>query len=63
MPKEELKRIDIGDLTEAVTLAVQRAIASRKAIDPINPFHNPRIICGLIIEPHGPYEIPTNKPD
>jgi hypothetical protein len=46
----EAKRIDIGDLTEAVTVAVQRAIATHK-LAANNPFRNPRIICGLIIEP------------
>lgn len=48
---EQIKRIDIGDLTEAVTTAVQRSLATQKP-DPL--WRNPRIICGLIIEPTFP---------
>ena len=60
MPKEEPKRIDIGDLTEAVTVAVQRAIQSnvRQAN---NPWNHPRIICGLILEPRDWSQIPTQQ--
>ena len=60
MPKEEIKRIDIGDLTEAVTVAVQRAIKSNVR-DVNDPWHHPRIICGLILEPHQWFEVPTQQ--
>jgi len=48
---EQIKRIDLGDLTEAVTTAVHRSLAAQKT-DPI--WRNPRIICGLIFEPNFP---------
>lgn len=48
---ERIKRIEIGDLTEVVTSAVNRALASSP--DPV-PWRNPRIIIGLIYEPNYP---------
>ena len=48
---EQIKRIEIGDLAEAVTTAVNRALLSNP--DPV-PWRNPRIIIGLIYEPHYP---------
>jgi hypothetical protein len=50
MPKEKVKRIEIGDLAESVTLGVQRAIAASK-LAPDHPHWPPRIICGFILEP------------
>ena len=50
MPKQEPKRIEIGDLAESVTLGVQRALEASKA-SPNNPFPHPRIILGIILEP------------
>jgi len=46
VPKQ-IQRIDIGDLTEAVTTAVQRALQAQKG----DLFRNPRIIVGFILEP------------
>ena len=50
MPRQETKRIEIGDLTESVTLAVQRALEASKA-GPGSPLRRARIICGIILEP------------
>jgi hypothetical protein len=49
MPNPQIKQIDVGDLTESVTSAVQRVIASQG--DPPLWIRPPRIICGLIIDP------------
>jgi hypothetical protein len=47
MPQEpEIQKIDIGDLTQNVTAAVQRAIEGQTARAPFG-----RIIIGLIFEP------------
>jgi hypothetical protein len=45
-------KIDLADLTEAVTASVRRALEARAAT-PTTPasFRNPRIIIGLILEP------------
>lgn len=45
-------RVDLADLTEAVTASVRRAIEERK-LSPETPavFRNPRIIVGVIVEP------------
>ena len=48
---EQIKRIEIGDLAEAVTTAVNRALESSP--NP-SPWRYPRIIIGLIYEPHYP---------
>jgi len=61
MPKEELekiKRVDIGDLTESIATAVQRVIEAGR-LDRKNPFSNPRIICGFILEPQLPFQVPS----
>jgi hypothetical protein len=51
MPEpQQIKRIDIGELTENVTIAVQRALEAQKAGSQ-GLFRNPRIIVGFIIEP------------
>ena len=47
---EQIKRIDIGDLTEAVTAAVNRAVQAQKT----PAFLNRRILIGLVIEPTFP---------
>lgn len=47
---EQIKRIDIGDLTEAVTTAVHRAVEAQKQ----SLWKNPRIVIGIWIEPHYP---------
>ena len=52
MPEPQIKRIEIGELTEAVTTAVNRALASTP--EPIPWRRNPRIIIGLIYEPNYP---------
>jgi hypothetical protein len=44
---EEIKRIDIGDLTEAVTTAVHRALEAQKTS---RLWTNPRIIIGFVID-------------
>lgn len=44
-------RIDLGHLTETVTAAIQRALAQHKGAALIR---NPRIIVGIIAEPHIP---------
>jgi hypothetical protein len=48
MPQEpeNIQKIDIGDLTQNVTAAVQRAIEGQTARPPFG-----RIIIGLIFEP------------
>ena len=52
---EQIKRIEIGDLTEAVTSAVNRALQAQKSDEPVpSPWRYPRIIIGLIYEPHYP---------
>ena len=45
-------KVDLGDLTEAVTASVRNALEERAAT-PTTPqvFRNPRIIIGIIIEP------------
>jgi hypothetical protein len=60
MPKEEAKRIEIGDLAEQVTLGVQRALEASKA-SPNKPFPHPRIICGIILEPSA--VVPAIRPE
>ena len=48
MPEpQQIKRIDIGDLTENVTIAVHRALEAQKAAPLIK---NPRLIIGIIID-------------
>ncbi len=44
---EQIKRIDIGDLTEAVTTAVHRALEAQKTS---RLWPNPRIIIGFVID-------------
>jgi hypothetical protein len=45
-------KIDLSDLTEAVTGAVRRAIEARQVTEGTpEVFHNPRIIVGFILEP------------
>lgn len=44
----QVQKIDIGDLTENVTMAVQRALATKGAAT-VNPFR--RIIIGIILDP------------
>jgi len=48
MPERQIKQIDIGDLAENVTTAVQRALEAQKGS---GLWRNPRIICGFILEP------------
>jgi hypothetical protein len=45
-------RVDLGQLTEAVTASVRSALEERPAT-PSTPqvFRNPRVIIGIIIEP------------
>jgi hypothetical protein len=43
---EEIKKIDVGDLTQNVTAAVQRTLEARTG-----PTAFGRIIIGIIIEP------------
>jgi hypothetical protein len=46
-------KIDLSDLTEAVTGAVRRAIEDRQVTEGTpEVFHNPRIIIGIIFEPN-----------
>jgi hypothetical protein len=49
MSNEPIKPIDIGDLTESVTSAVQRVLASQK--ENALFVRPPRLICGIIFEP------------
>ena len=46
-------RVELGNLTSEVTRAVQSALEHRAA-GPNTPavFRNPRIIIGLVLEPH-----------
>lgn len=45
-------RVDLGQLTEAVTEAVRNALESRPATSNTPPvFRNPHIIIGIIIDP------------
>ena len=45
-------KVDLGELTEAVTVAVRNALESRPATDNTPPvFRNPHIIIGIIIDP------------
>jgi hypothetical protein len=46
--RQQIKQIDIGDLTENVTSAVRRALEAQQ---PPRFWRPPRIICGLILEP------------
>jgi hypothetical protein len=53
MTTREPVRIDVSELTEAVLVSVRQALQEREAPDASVPpvFMNPRIICGIILEP------------
>jgi hypothetical protein len=53
MPTREPPRIDVGELAEAVIVSVRQALEEHEALDVRVPpvFRNPRIICGIILEP------------
>jgi hypothetical protein len=44
-------KIDLGDLTETVTLSVRRVLEERQVGTGASAFRNPRIIIGIILEP------------
>lgn len=45
-------KVDLGQLTEAVTASVRSALEQRKVTDTTpDVFRNPRIIIGIIMEP------------
>ena len=57
MPEpRQIKHIDIGDLTEAVTSAVHRALEAQKPVGHYWPLHP--IIIGIVIGPFTPPEPP-----
>jgi hypothetical protein len=58
MPSPELNpqplppKIDLAELTEAVTVSVRRALEERQTSAQTPPvFRNPRIIIGIVYEP------------
>jgi hypothetical protein len=50
---EQIKRIDIGDLTEAVTTAVHRTFEAQKLP---RGWPYSRIIIGIILDPGNPWQ-------
>ncbi len=53
-----LAKVDLGQLTEAVTTSVRKALEEKAATEnTAQVFRNPRIIVGLIIEPHAVQEL------
>jgi hypothetical protein len=51
-PLPTIPRVDLGDLTEAVTASVRNALEERPPTEnTAQVFRNPRIIIGIIIEP------------
>ncbi len=51
-PLPTVQRVDLGELTEAVTSSVRKALEERPPTEntPL-VFRNPRIIIGIIVEP------------
>ena len=64
MSDNQPAKIDLGELTEAVTEAIRKALESRPVTENTPPvFRNPHIIIGVLIDPSagGVYQPPTEQ--